>query len=365
MQKVWNYGSFLQALSLKTEFERRGHEVYFIDIIPGRRVAEAAPAEPRNGKKLDRYLINRIRNRFFRAKMTRIHVDTVQTYLKTEKTLPEPLRYGLAVIGSDEVFNAAGDKPWGFSPQLFGRIDRADRVATYAASCGDTTAEDAVRLGLDGEIRDGFRRIFAFSVRDENTRAFVKRFAEIEPRRHVDPVFLADYEPYLRNVSVRLPKKPYVLIYAYNNRICDPREIDAIKRFAAGRGLGILCVGMQQRWCRHNVTASAFELLAYVKAADCVITDTFHGTVFSIKYKRPFAAFIRESNRNKLGDLLALFGLEDRAVGSPERLETVMAAAIDFERVHGILETEKQRAARYLDEICLAASSDSSGPETL
>lgn len=48
-------------------------------------------------------------------------------------------------------------------------------------------------------------------------------------------------------------------------------------------------------------------MLAYFINADYVITDTFYGTVFSIKYQIPFATIFRESNKEKLSDLLLSF----------------------------------------------------------
>ena len=50
MQKIHNYGSFLQALSLKLQMEARGHDVYFIDILPGRQIVELETAPVMNRK---------------------------------------------------------------------------------------------------------------------------------------------------------------------------------------------------------------------------------------------------------------------------------------------------------------------------
>ena len=63
MQKIHNYGSFLQALSLKMQLESRGHDVYFIDIIPGKQIVKPEIA-PKTSylSKIDKYFFKRIEN---------------------------------------------------------------------------------------------------------------------------------------------------------------------------------------------------------------------------------------------------------------------------------------------------------------
>lgn len=349
MQKIHNYGSFLQALSLKMQLEARGHDVYFIDILPGKQIVK--PEAPSRGSylsKLDRYFFKRIENYFLFKKMAKIHIRDYETYLQTAKVLPDGESFDLAVIGSDEVFNATAPSPWGFSSQLFGDVKNAKRVVTYAASCGHTTAQRAKELGIEGELKEAMENLACISVRDENTSEFVKTILGKTPELNVDPVLISSFDPY---IPVLKKRKPYLLVYAYANRINDPREIAAIKAYAKQNRLEVLCVGMQQRWCKHNISASAFELLAYVKNAECVVTDTFHGTVFSLKYNKKFVSLIRDSNRNKLGGLLTQLGAISRSVTDLGCFENVMDAPIDYDAIQAMIKNEQQKAYDYLDKV--------------
>ena len=354
MQKILNYGSLLQALSLKIQMEQRGHEVYFIDIEKGREIAKPCASSTSSvsglASKFDKYFFKRIQNYFFSKKMNGIHIDDYTTYLETDKLLPDGERFGLVIIGSDEVFNATTPSAWGFSTQLFGRVECTDRVVTYAASCGHTDFASAEKYGIVEEIRGAMKNLSAISVRDANTMDFAERMTGKAPVLHLDPVFISDYDKYIPDVKF---KKPYLLVYAYANRIQDACEIAAIKKYAKENRLEIVSVGMQQRWCKHNLVASAFELLSYVKNADCIVTDTFHGTVFSIKYNKKFVTLIRDSNRNKLGGLLNIFGLMGRSVDDPETLSDVMEKPIDFDAVNEKIAQERVRSYTYLDEISL------------
>lgn len=351
MQKIHNYGSFLQALSLKLQLESRGHNVYFIDILPGRQIVSAErnyTAKKSVLSKFDKYFWKRIENYFFFKKMARIHISDYETYLETAKKLPEKERFDLVIIGSDEVFNATTPSPWGFTQQLFGKIPHADKVVTYAASCGHTTFEDAEKYGITEELREAMQGLSQISVRDQNTECFTIKVSGKQPLLHVDPVFISNFDHFIPPLPKR---KPFMLIYAYGNRICDEKEIATIKSYAKKHHLDIVSVGMQQRWCKHNISASAFDLLAYVKAADCIVTDTFHGTVFSIKYNKRFVSLIRESNRNKLGYLLRHFALEFRNVEKIETFANVMDTVVDYTEVNKIIRAEQERSYAYLDMV--------------
>ena len=352
MQKICNYGSFLQALSLKLQFEARGHEVYFIDILPGEQIVSSeATVHAGYLSKFDKYFFKRIENFFLARKMTKIHTHDYETYLQTGKTLPQGERFDLVVIGSDEVFNATEPSPWGFSPQLFGKVDRTKRVVTYAASCGHTTFEKARQCGITDTLQEAMQNLEQISVRDENTAEFVRKILGKEPALHVDPVLISSFGRFIPEPKVR---KPYLLVYAYSNRIHDEKEIAAIKAYARSHKLDVVCVGMQQRWCKYNIPASGFELLSYVKGAACVVTDTFHGTVFSIKYNKKFVSLIRDSNRNKLGGLLRQFGLMARSVDDLSEFESTLDTPIDYEEINSKIENEQQKAYSYLDMITKA-----------
>ena len=347
MQKIPNYGSFLQALSLKKQMELRGHDVYFIDIVPGRKIVTSDVETTDWSKKFDRYFLKRVENFFFYKKMRAIHTEDYEVYLQTDK-IPEDGKFDLVIIGSDEVFNATCPTPWGFSTQLFGNIPNAERIVTYAASCGTTTYEEAQKYGIVNEIVENLSHVVSLSVRDENSYDFIRKIDGRAPLIHLDPVFISDFDEFIPSIKIR---KPYLLVYAYENRISDPEEIQQIKDYARENKLQIISVGMQQRWCNHNIKASAFELLGYVKNADCIVTDTFHGTVFSIKYNKPFATIIRESNRNKLHYLLKSFDLDVREVTHANGLSKILQTPISYKAVNLKIDAERKRTSDYFDLI--------------
>ena len=89
-------------------------------------------------------------------------------------------------------------------------------------------------------------------------------------------------------------------------------------------------------------------MLDYFWYADYVVTDTFHGTIFSVINRKKFAVLVRKTNRNKLTSLLQDLGLECRLVTDLNRMEYILSNEIDYTAVDAILEHERIRARAYL-----------------
>ena len=346
MQEVKNYGSFLQAFSLKKNIESLGHTCDFINIIPGRQLAEY---------KISRFhkirlLLQRLWGWDFMKRFKTIY--KFQTRFSKEflpylgvKPGENRTHYDVVVIGSDEVFNCAQQTWFGFSPQLFGHGLNAGKVITYAASFGATTVEKLTKMGIRGEVAGYLKEIKSLSVRDCNSFQTVKDLIDKEPWMHVDPVLIYDYSAFMPK---EVDMKDYMIVYTYPGRITDKEEIAAIRNFARKKGLKIVSVGHYFPWCDEVVVPTPFEVLAYFRNASCIVTDTFHGSVFSIKYNKPFCTIVRAMNSNKLTYLLQQFGLEGRIVRNMADMSAIMDSPIVYENVNGLIAKEKQRSLSYL-----------------
>ena len=346
MQKVMNYGSFLQAFALKTTIEQLGHKCEFIDIEQGKIFPEL--------KRSMSFLINKAIERYFKYDvLTRIRYTKLFQYRFTQEffgllgtDVHTISHFDTVVIGSDEVFNFAQRVPWGYTTQLYGNIKNADRVISYAGSFGHTSMEDIQRFGVTDEISNALKSMDAVSVRDDNSYDIIKALIGIKPAKHIDPVLMFDYDKY----AVPCSERDYIVIYTYPNRIKEKREIDAIRSFAHKHNKKIISIGFYFPWADKTVIPTPFEVLGYIKCADYIITDTFHGTVMSIKMNRPFATLIRSSNKQKLTSLLSQFNIADRSVGCMSQLEATLLRHIDYEKVNAMLAQEKNKSIKYLED---------------
>ena len=94
------------------------------------------------------------------------------------------------------------------------------------------------------------------------------------------------------------------------------------------------------------------ELLSYFRNADYVVTDTFHGTLFSERMHRRFVTIIRETNKQKLGDLLRTTGMTERIYTARDSLQQIIMSEVDYRRFETFRLAERQRTERYLKK-CL------------
>ena len=348
MQHVRNYGSFLQAYALKTTLESMGHQCEFVDIEHG----VPLPGLERNMK----YLVGMAFKRYFnwsaiesfvgRLKYTKIYREKFDNEYLVELGINKHTfsEYDLVVIGSDEVFNFNQRTAYGFTTQLYGNVKNAKKVVSYAGSFGTTTIDVVDKFGVREILANTMRRMAAISVRDDNSYNVVKSLLGKEPSYNIDPVLMFDYQKY----AVSPKEKDYIVVYSYPNRIKGKEEINAIKSFAKEKGKKLISICFYFPWCDKTVIPHPFEVLGYMKNADYVITDTFHGCVMSIKFNKQFLALVRDSNRQKMSSLLNQFGLDNSMCEDFGHLKDKMERAIDYTPVNERIAMEKENSIQYL-----------------
>jgi hypothetical protein len=345
MQRIKNYGSFLQAYALKSIVLQCGHSCSFIDILPGEQIPGL--------KRSFLFYLKKLFDRFFSLDFIiriyyEFHYRNKFRIFQNELILDrsnENLYFDLVIIGSDEVFNCTQVVPWGFSLQLFGNIENTKKIITYAASFGHTSYEDLLRFNLNSKISDALKKVSSISVRDINSKEILIKNGFENISINVDPVLIYDFDHLIPHFDIN---EEYIIIYSYPNRMNNKEEINEIKKFAKYNNLKIYSIGFYFSWCDKILIPNPFEVLAYFKKAKYIITDTFHGTVLSIKYNKNFCTLVRESNKQKLTFLLQQFSLEGRIVSEPLFISTILSNIINFESVNNKLIIEKNKSLNYL-----------------
>lgn len=361
MQRVINYGSFLQAYALKQLLLQNGaDEVYFIDIEKGRELPGFEYSKSQSKwHKLKRLLqiiftgllFQKIRDRKF-SKRLKKSIEDCFPILELDKAAPK--EFDLVVIGSDEVFNCCLPAPWGYTLQLYGKVLNAKKVISYAGSFGHTRYEQLVQLGIDKEIGETMKMMAAISVRDQNSYDIVEKLTGIKAEMHLDPVLIYGYEKEIAERKVNYPEK-YMVIYSYQGRINDKMEIKEITSFAKEHKLKLISIFCRYDWCDEAIIPETpFDVLGWFKGAEYVVTDTFHGTIFSIITGRKFVTLQRESNTEKISALLKQCGLEERCVGNNKNiLGSKLLKNIDYEKTDIVLTENRKDSRVYLKNALL------------
>ncbi|KRA25696.1 hypothetical protein ASD65_15645 [Microbacterium sp. Root61] len=368
MQRIYNYGSSLQAYALRRLIEgvQPAAEVGFIDYEPGTPLisAEAEPSKPQGRirrilSKLREYgdVDAKLRDklRFFNHKRTYAVKYFPAIGITADRN--RDLGIDLQVIGSDEVFNCVQSNiNVGYSRDLFGHNSPAQRVVSYAGSFGNTTLAKIDAAGIREQLADDFSEFAAISVRDRNSAHVVESLTGRAAEIHLDPTLVYDFASDPLIPTARQHPGKYVIVYGYSGRLTAD-ENAAVRRYADSIHARVLAFGGLQSSADEFVDCDPFTLLAYFRDASAVITDTFHGTIFSIINEVPFAAIIRTSsghgygNEEKLGFLLDILELGDRALRGDDELAGLLDRPIDYTETRLIREREQVRSIDYLSSV--------------
>lgn len=270
-----NYGAYLQAYAMQTYLNRKGVEVEFLRIPLKEMRAFLWSLKTKNIP----LMLFKIRQAMkYKSSRSMINIGKHSNV----KNL-----FDFVIIGSDtlwDVYNGTYDH----SDFFLGYGVNAQKIIAYAPTCNNTTVE---AFKMEYGDRAGFEKFTSIGVRDKKTSELVNSIAGIEPIIVADPTFLIDVASYPISNNIKVDGK-YMLVYSYGFK---DEEVQAIKSYCTQHGLKTVSVGLYNKWCDYNINANVEEFLGYMKKAECVVTSTFHGTIFSMLFNKRYATYAREN----------------------------------------------------------------------
>lgn len=268
-----------------------------------------------------------------------------------EKQLPVGNNYkeekdlDVVYIGSDMVF----DITEGYNPYMYGMGVPANHIFSYAVSFGYTTYEQINKSVHKPEIVDALARLQSIGYRDKNTVLLCDKLGNTVPKEeNIDPVLLYGFQEEMKKWDSRKWKQEdYLLVYAYDSTMNDNETIRQIKKFAREKNLKIISCGYYHKWCDVSVPASPTEFLEMFIHAKYIVTDTFHGTVFSLICHKNFASIVR-NNGFKVKYLLDAVHLENRIVKT--EIADVVKSEPDFTYFTQWIEKERAKSRKFIEK---------------
>ena len=250
-------------------------------------------------------------------------------------------------IGSDEVWSLET----GINIMMYSHTITTPLIFAYAPVFGQTNIEEIKKHGCYELIKSGLERFNYLSVRDFSSAQTVKEILNKDVSILCDPVLLYGYKKEQNLLCNKIPKEKYLLVYAYDNRLNDEKEYEKIKKYAKENNLKIVSPGFYHSWADENINVNPIELINVFKNAQCIVTDTFHGSVLSILTNKPFACFVRGSNINKITFLLNQFNVIQAKLDNWNNLQNIIEQKFDWISVNLLIEQERQNAMQYLRKV--------------
>lgn len=206
---------------------------------------------------------------------------------------------------------------------------------------------------IPDDQKDRYRRLIsdfdAVSVREPSSVPMLEDLGISNVQSVIDPVFLLEKDDWsvIADASDFTPTEDYVLVYGYNRQ----KDVYAYaRRLAKKLGVKVYTIGtaiedytLDQDRYFWNASPNTFVNL--IRNAKAVVTNSFHGTVFSIVYNKPFHFFtVKQTTNSRMLDLLNSLALKDRHVTSGDLLSN----HIDYSEPNQLLTKAKSCSLNFL-----------------
>ena len=263
-----------------------------------------------------------IDTQYFNSFRTQYLTISPDKYGSTKDLRNSLLNYDTYIVGSDNVWivDPKTGSPRGLSnPHYFlDFVPSTKKRISYAASMGDPFVENS---GLNN-FTSLFNNLDYISVREKETAEFLSSSMHREVAWVVDPTLLLtadDWDVVTQESGLYLRSDTYILVYV----IYALNDNSPIFKYARYMGQllhkEIIYLGYHMNDGKStNTYVNVPDFLYYIKNASLIITNSFHGTVFSIIYRKSFVAFPPREGACRITDLLESFHLSERYVSSFE-----------------------------------------------
>lgn len=327
-----NYGAVLQSYATYKALSMLGHEVELINI----RQTE---------KKKIRHVVFGLKNLQFKMFMRKFYpketpyIDNIQSLKKIK------FKYDCLLVGSDQVWNPniSQDKCLAyfldFGPNSIRRI-------SYASSFGISIWPPSKEY-LIPDITKALQRFYQISVRENTGKELLLNKFNINATVVVDPTMLHyDYSEITGDIKYNQDIICYLL-----NRTKEQFEISKYISAKLNTPLKLISNIYPIKGFKYVYPPSIKKWIQYIGGAKFVITDSFHGAVFSLLYKRNFIVVAVENGRNsRLIDLLKTVGLENRYITNLNEAKSLIdkLGNIDYSKIDPIINANRKHSWDFL-----------------
>lgn len=353
-----NYGSLLQAKALSDAIEKQGGCAVVVDYIPQNDRMLRLPSASLVESRMNESLFKRVVYYIVQGPILVLAASVFRSFQKKHLRLSNRVADGFDVLsvqpkldavitGSDQVWNRIHGKidPHYF---LYGQSFAATsmHLYSYAASMGSAKphAED------EAQVLRMVKQLTSLSVREKSCAQYLLDNG-ISARVDLDPVLLHDSTYWSNFAGQASDSKPYILVYQLHN---TDRFDSVLTAIVARLNLPIrrITVDLKQFLKRGQVEylVDPSVFVRRFRDATLVLTDSFHGTVFSLIFGRRLCVVPPNKFSDRNRDLLNSVGLSDRIMDEKGGLEACLAY-YDVDHVETRLNDLRKSSLAYISSV--------------
>ena len=352
----YNFGSNLQAYALqefiKKIYKKNNQKVDY--KIINLRTNNQDQMYKYSNKGIKNKIVNLFYGKKMRKRQNRFedfykeYLDLTKEYKSLEELRKEDIEVDYFISGSDQLWNIrARDFDW----SNFLEFSEKGKKISYAASFGEK--EIKFTQNEYDRIKQDLQRYEEISVRDEYAYNVVEKMLNKTPNINVDPTMLLSAQEWdeLANKTEKVQKGEYLLLYSLN---LTDEKAKFVYELAKKLNLKVVVMSrvlkldIKYHFIKKYDTSS-LEFLNLIKNAKCVISSSFHGTIFSILFQKPFYSINGEKDY-RINMLLKLTGLKNRAINTNDDINTLAKDmyTINFETAYKAIKNEVVKSEKYL-----------------
>ena len=373
--KCDNYGAELQAYALQWKLNQMGYDAELIDL---QKIEKDLASNASS-------ILPAIKNRFVVYKwkapyeIAKLAIDVIKRKISAKKnednalekhklfldffekfirhseryyTIEEiryttDLKYDVYIAGSDQIWNYMHNDNLDVFFLEFAKKFGARRIS-YAASISAAT----IPSKYQEEYKKLLDNIEYLSVRELHGAKLIKELTGKTAEVVLDPTLLINSNEWKRDIAVNpLQGEKYVLVYT----LSGSKYIHNLCEYVADK-LGCKIVSMKINFRKDDAKITdLFELgpqewVGLISGATYVITDSFHGTAFSINFNKPFTTLVNPvSNMNsRVMSILEITGLKDRIIYDDGKGRLPDTLSVDYEPVNKIISEWREKSLSFI-----------------
>lgn len=338
IQKCDNFGADLQAYALGAKLRNLGYDAENIDYLFYKHPRHLNSKREKPIFKLS--LVNRVKELLFpivervrdfkhRKAMTiraakfsawtDKHLKCGNEYRSVDSLYENPPRYDVYMVGSDQVWNPRMGS--NIKPYFLDFAPKGARCVSYAASIGTASLSS----GVYAAYHQWLERFSSIGVREKSAERIIGNIGlNAEVKHVVDPTLLLNAEEWAAvGEKVDVGEK-YLLLY---DLIASEETAELARNIAAEKGLAVIRVG--------DGAYGPGEFVSLFANASFVVTNSFHGTAFSLIYEKDFYSVIPRgmTNAARIESVLKLVGASDRLIRAEDVSQFADATPVDWTSV--------------------------------
>lgn len=358
-----NYGACLQCYALWKYISSLGYDCEVVDLL--RPSAHENYISSKNDKvdflfhikERVRKIIaiskgyNKIfKNRFEQYKKFNSNVKYSREYRSVDELYSSPPIYDIYISGSDQIWNP--NMLFDIAPYLLSFAPKGSIKLAYASSFAIGRLPENVKQEYAKYLRD-----YSFiSVREDSGKSIVSELLNKDATVVLDPVFLIEPQAWIdMSDNFLVPNKKYILIYSLD---INQKLVSVAKDIAKNKDYSIIMILAAYKYytidsITQNANAGPLQWLGLIKNAELLLTDSFHGTVFSMQFGINFLCYIDSKSKvnDRIISLARKFNIENNFVYENQINsvdELLRKSFIDYSNLFVKIKDEVDKSKKYI-----------------